>query len=143
METEHLSIRLHTLMLRLGIRRKDALAERLGYSRTQVYMIEKGEAPVTGRFLEALERLETEAGIRGEPTEHREDSQTSVQSLREDPRPYGLRTAQSDAEIAGLAALVHLHAARVHAGERTGDIPVIRHALEKALEQRGVLPKAV
>ena len=140
MTPEQLSIRLYGLMRHLGLKKKGDLAKKLGYSRTQIYMLENGDSEPTARFWSELERLERESGYTAAagslPSEQERTSDQSGR-LREDPP-----APCNDAEINGLAALLVHHAARLTAGETLSpDLPYVRGALELALQGRGVLPK--
>jgi transcriptional regulator with XRE-family HTH domain len=159
-ETEQISLRLRAVMLRLGMKSKEKLAEKLGYSRTQLHYIEKGEYPITSRFLETLTAVEKEVGIehshaaeqRTHETEHFVGEEAGEvrrtlsvggpysPRIKDEAEPTG-NVARSDAEIAALTALLSEHAALVQSGVRKGELPVVRRALELALESRGILPR--
>lgn len=115
-------------MAKAGIRSRSALADILGYSRTQLHAVETGKVEPTAKFLERLQEEEAKVGLASNST-----AQTTAHSVQ-------LAAFRSDAEITGLAALLNLHAARVHSGEMTGDLPEVRNALERALAGRGALP---
>lgn len=121
-------------MIRLGLRSKEGLAERLGYSRTQLFMIESGERPITPKFLAALTAVEEAAGM------FRQTEQNGTR-VGEDPVEYMPGRAPvvpaTDAEINGLAALVSLRAAQIGAGQSIHDVPIVADALERALVSRG------
>jgi hypothetical protein len=148
MDSDELSVRLYGLMRHLGMKKKEDLAKKLGYSRTQIYMIERGEVEPTARFWSRLEEVERESGFaahRGKAVpNNNEQSRTSDQSgrLAEDPAEYGRGVRMADVELQALASLLMLHAARLTAGEKIdSDIPHARTAMERALKDRGVLPK--
>jgi len=132
-----LTERIAVLIARLRLRTRAALAERLGYSRTQLHAFETGKQEPSPRFLSKLSELERAAGI-GEETEQKEDFSGR---LEEPAEAYEAPRVNSDAEIAGLAALLNQHSALVTAGERRGALPDVEHALQTALQKRGVLPK--
>ncbi len=58
---EAVTWRLESLMRSMGFRNRASLSVALGYSRSQLYAIEKGEVPVTRKFLISLEALEAAA----------------------------------------------------------------------------------
>lgn len=118
-------------MIRRSLKSKDAVAELLGYSRTQLYMVEAGDRPLTAKFLGALEREERKAGI----VPQGEQNGTRPVSLE----PYPAGRVFSDAEIVGLAALLTSNAAIINAGGTGSDVEAARKALETALQSRGAL----
>lgn len=124
--TEQISERIRSLMFRLGLRSKEALGELLGYSRTQIFLIESGDRPISDRFLAALEKAEAtaDAGAKSKPA-----NEAAV-------RPAVFR---SDAEIMGLAALVMHHSALVAAGGGPVAPEELVTALRAALEARGAI----
>lgn len=126
-------------MARSGLRSREKLAVRSGYSRTQLHAVEAGKTRPTDRFLEKLEELERAHGLTGGTAQNEQSSPR----LAEPPPDLSLHAPaiRSDAEITGLAALLNAHAARVQAGEAKGDLPDVRRALEQALRSRGALPR--
>lgn len=60
-ESEPMSVRLDRLMKRLNVQNRTQLAEMLGYSRTQLYSIERGDVVPSRKFMISLEALEREA----------------------------------------------------------------------------------
>ncbi len=150
------SERFALLRARLGLKSFEALAERIGYSRTYLHAVESDPSHPSEKFLARLAALEMECGLGlksehfaqpgEEPGEERRTLSVGgpyssrVMDEPSEPRPGGA-VARSDAEIAGLAALLSEHAAQVSAGARSGELPVVKRALELALEKRGVLPR--
>ena len=130
---EEISERIRSLRDKMGYRSMDQVAEMLGYSRTQLYMIESGERPVTLKFVAALERAEHSAGV----TLQNETrlAEPAAEYRAGPPAAGGL--AATDAEITGLAALVSLRAAQLTAGQADADVPIVAEALERALASRG------
>lgn len=130
-------------MARSNIRSRAVLAERLGYSRTQLHSIETGAVEPTARFMEGLEEQERLVGLAGEQNE--QPPQTGAQyggRLNSETPPY--LTARdvrvfSDAEIVGLAALLTSNAAVVTAGGKGKSMEAATAALEQALQSRGAL----
>lgn len=74
---EEVTRRVEALMRAMGVRNRASLASALGYSRSQLYAIEKGEVPVTRKFLISLEALEKAP----------QSSQDESPVMREDPPP--------------------------------------------------------
>lgn len=140
-ETAQISERLRSLMIRLGLRSKEGLAEKLGYSRTQLFMIESGERPITPKFLAALAAVEEAAGRFRGTEQNGTRAPAPAERLSEDPVEYLPGRAPlvpaTDAEITGLAALVTLRAAQISAGQSIHDVPIVADALERALGSRG------
>lgn len=56
------SARIGGLMQSLRVKNRGDMAEKLGYSRSQLYAIERGEVPISRKFLISLESLERTAG---------------------------------------------------------------------------------
>ena len=153
---ELFSERLKRYRSALGLSQEDA-GKLLGVSGRYVGMIERGDKEVEqssslAKLFALLERNLLHPHDPPAPLIHvphhgtNRDTGTRVaqgtalyaaQRLKDTP----LRTANDAEEITGLAALVQLHAARVQAGEKQGDLPTVRRALEAALESRGVLPR--
>jgi transcriptional regulator with XRE-family HTH domain len=59
--SDDITVRIEALMGALKLKNRGEMAERLGYSRSQLYAIEKGEVPVSRKFLISLEALEKSA----------------------------------------------------------------------------------
>lgn len=56
--SDDVTARIEALMAALKLKNRGEMADRLGYSRSQLYAIEKGEVPVSRKFLISLEALE-------------------------------------------------------------------------------------
>jgi transcriptional regulator with XRE-family HTH domain len=141
---EHLPIRLRGLMMHLGIKKKEDLAQRLGYSRTQLYSIETGKLPPTERFWNSLAQLENSSGFSKNRhiygLQDADQERTDVQQDDADLSPPPQLRPASDAEITGLAALLfHDAASRMDDTGKGATLPDVRRALEVALRSRGVL----
>lgn len=60
-DAAEVSDRIESLMRVLKLRNRGDIAERLGYSRSQLYAIERGEVPISRKFMISLEALEKAA----------------------------------------------------------------------------------
>ncbi len=151
MSGELFSERVKRWRLRHGLSQEEA-GVRLGVSGRYIGMLERGDKEVElssslAKLFAIYERDGEEEIEEEHPGEERRTLSVggpySGRAMDEpsEPRPSGA-VARSDAEIAGLAALLSEHAAQVNAGARSGELPVVKRALELALEKRGVLPPA-
>lgn len=136
-----LNERIPLLMARAGIKNRDALSQKLGYSRTQLHALETGKITPSDRFLAALEALEEMHGLCGSAqivkSEVRLADDASEYLARAGPPGPVPMVPATDAEITGLAALVSLRAAQIAAGQSIHDVPIVADALERALGSRG------
>jgi transcriptional regulator with XRE-family HTH domain len=107
---------------------QDEAGTQLGVSGRYVGMIERGDKVVeqSSSLAKLFALIETQ-------------EQLQMPTVKELPAEYmaANRSAEGDAELMSLAALLMHHTFRATAG----DLPVVRNALERALQQRGVLPK--
>jgi transcriptional regulator with XRE-family HTH domain len=141
MGSELFSERIRRWRLRHGLSQEEA-GVRLGVSGRYIGMLERGDKEV--ELSSSLAKLFAIYENAGEvPEQH---SARVQEPTARDHEPVVVRSepvtvAARDAEIVGLTALLNEHTALVNAGVRKGDLPIVRRALELALESRGILPR--
>ena len=138
MSGELFSERVKRWRLRHGLSQDEA-GVRLGVSGRYIGMLERGDKEV--ELSSSLAKLFAIYESGGQREEDRDAEPEKYSGRIKDGAGSGSGPPASDEEIAGLAALVNLHAAKIGAGTHRGDIPVVRTALERALASRGRLPR--
>ena len=116
---ESITERLDRLTLRLGLKTRAELAARLGYSRTQIHGIEKGEVAPSRKFLSSLAFVEGEAGSE------------EVPRFRDEPDSVSLLLERM--ELDALCSTIQTTAGDIR---KAGTIdPQNRYFLERCMEE--------